>query len=76
MQGASGGSPRAAATLLQLREASPGAAIRTRGQDAGRPGWSDHAADHVKGDLLAAADSFGIEEGEVCILLLHDLGRC
>ena len=36
-----------------------------RGQDAGRPGWSDHAADDVKGDLLVDDDSIGMEEVHV-----------
>ena len=47
MEGAPRRSPRVDSLLLQLRKASQGAEIRTRGPDAGHAGGIDHQAADV-----------------------------
>ena len=61
---------------LQLCETSPGAEIRTRGQDTGHPGGSDEAAVHVQGDLLVEDRFAGMGEGQVDVRPRRDLGPC
>ena len=49
-----------------------GAEVRTPAVQAGLT----PAADHVKGDLLVDNDFLGMDEGEVRVRALHDLGHC
>ena len=60
MEGAPRRSPRVDSLLLQLRKASQGAEIRTRGPDTGHAGGIDHQAADVPGDLLLDHAFFGV----------------
>jgi hypothetical protein len=76
MEGAPRRSPRADSLLLQLRQASPGAEIRTRGPDTSRTGGIDHQAAEVQGDLLLDDESFGAAKYHTCVLRLDHVGQC
>jgi hypothetical protein len=76
MEGALRRSPRVDSLLLQLRQASQGAEIRTRGPDTGHAGGIDHQAADVQGDLLLDDESFGAAKYHTCVLRLDHVGQC
>jgi transposase-like protein len=76
INGAPRRSPRVDSLLLQLRQASQGAEIRTRGPDTGRAGGFDHQAADVQGDLLLDDEFFGAAKHHTCVLRLNHVGQC
>jgi hypothetical protein len=76
MEGALRRSPRVDSLLLQLRQASQGAEIRTRGPDTGHAGGIDHQAADVQGDLLLDDEFFGAAKHHTCVLRLNHVGQC
>ena len=75
MEGAPRRSPRIDSLLLQLRKASQGAEIRTRGPDTGHAGGIDHQAADVPGDLLLDDAFFGAAQCHFRVRL-RLVGRC
>jgi len=76
MEAASRGSSRIASLPLQLRQASQGTEIRTRGQDAGNAGGIDLWAADVQGDLLLDDAFFGAAKCHGRFLRLRLVGQC
>ena len=76
MEGAPRRSPRVDSLLLQLRKASQGAEIRTRGPDTGHAGGIDHQAADVPRDLLLDHAFFGAAKCHFRVLRLRFVGRC
>ncbi len=62
--------------LLQLPQASPGAAIRARSQDPGHAGGSVPAAANIQKDLLASDYFLGKGKVHIGVRPLHNLSRC
>ena len=76
MEGVPRRSPRVDSLLLQLRKASQGAEIRTRGPDTSHAGGIDHQAADVPGDLLLDDAFFGAAQCHFRVLRLRLVGRC
>ena len=76
MEAASRRSSRVASLPLQLREASQGAEIRIRDEDAGNASGSGQATADVQGDLLIGNGILGFDKSRLPVHQIEQIGQC